>query len=80
MIYHHIQLEPTEVSGKTPIQLNKDQACNLLCHRNKVWKQIRLGYIRDSNFKQIVLNQLFSKHNDAQLNTEFHQTASWSTL
>lgn len=38
------------------------------------------GNLRDSDLKKVVLNQLFSQHGDAQLDTQLHQTASIRTL
>ena len=37
-------------------------------------------YLRYTNFKQVVLNKLFAKHGDTELNTQLHQTTSMVTL
>lgn len=37
-------------------------------------------YLRNSNLKQVVLDELLAQHGDAQLNAQFHQTAGVSAL
>lgn len=37
-------------------------------------------YIRDSDLEDVVLDQLLSQHDDAELNAELHEAAPWSTL
>lgn len=40
----------------------------------------RSHYIRDSNLKDVVLDQLLPQHDDAELNAELHEAASRGTL
>lgn len=40
----------------------------------------RVHYIRDSDLKDVVLNQLLPQHDDAELNAELHEAAPRSTL
>lgn len=37
-------------------------------------------HLRNSNLKDIVLDQLLPQHDDAELYAQLHETASWSTL
>lgn len=37
-------------------------------------------YLRDADFKQIVLDELFAQHGDAELNTQLHQATCVGTL
>lgn len=37
-------------------------------------------YSRNANLKQVILDELFAKHGDAELNAQFHQTASMGAL
>lgn len=37
-------------------------------------------YIRDSDLKDVVLDQLLPQHDDAELNAELHEAAPRSTL
>lgn len=41
---------------------------------------IKLSHLRDADLKDVVLDQLFPQHDDAELNAQFDQAASWSTL
>lgn len=43
-------------------------------------RKSEIGYVRDSNLKDVVLDQLLPQHDDAELNAEFHEAASWSAL
>lgn len=40
----------------------------------------RVHYIRDSNLKDVVLDQLLPQHDDTELNAELHEAAPGSTL
>lgn len=40
----------------------------------------RIHYIRDSDLKDVILDQLLPQHDDAELNAELHEAASRSTL
>lgn len=40
----------------------------------------RSGNLRNANLKDIILNKLLPQHDDTELDTEFNQTASRSTL
>lgn len=37
-------------------------------------------YLRDANLKDVVLDQLFPQHDDAELNAQLNEAASWCTL
>lgn len=39
-----------------------------------------IHYIRDSDLKDVVLDQLLPQHDDAELNAELHEAAPGSTL
>lgn len=39
-----------------------------------------IHYVRNSNLKDVVLDQLLPQHDDAELNTELHEAAPGSTL
>lgn len=60
---------PANTSGLTG--LNPQQAKS---------REFIIHYIRDSDLKDVVLNQLFPQHDDAELDAELHETASWGTL
>lgn len=40
----------------------------------------RSGNLRNADLKDIILNKLLPQHDDTELDTEFNQTASRSTL
>lgn len=41
---------------------------------------MKVLYLRDANFKDVVLDQLFPQHDDAELDAQLDEAASWGTL
>lgn len=52
------------------------RVCVCMCES----KRKKVIFLRDSDFKDVVLDQLLPQHDDAELDAQLDEAASWRTL
>ena len=54
--------------------------CDYVLVSSRQYGTCSVLYLRDADFKQVVLDELFAQHGDTELNTQLHQATCVGTL